>query len=310
MMNYKKSLLTEAQMKARASGIGGSDVSAILGINPYKTPVDIFMEKTGRSDGNVEWNQRIHFGNVLEDVIAQEYSLRTGNRVRRENSTARKKGANWMIAHIDRKIEGQKKLLECKSADKWTMSNWGESGTDEVPDYYITQPVWYMSVKEYGEADLAALIGGNDFRIYNFERDMDLEKMIVDRVADFWHNNVLADLPPDPVNTSDLGLLYECKSGSKLVASEDIESAVHQLSIMNDVLNNLETDIEKTKFQIKKYMEEHTELTGAGGELIATYRKNKDGKKFLKDEFRKRMPNTYNEFCEDKEGARVLRLKV
>jgi len=120
-------LLTKEQKAARFSGIGGSDAAAAIGINPYRTPVDVWMEKTGRSDRpDLSDNQAVHFGNVLEDIVAKEYQRRTGRKVANVNRTLYHHEDRCILAHIDRRVVGDRsRILECKTAGQWTTGRLG-----------------------------------------------------------------------------------------------------------------------------------------------------------------------------------------
>ncbi len=81
-------MLTAEQHENRATGIGGSDAAAVCGLNPYKSPVDVYLEKVGAA-APVDETERMFWGNKLEDVVADVYSDRTGRKVRRRNRTCR-----------------------------------------------------------------------------------------------------------------------------------------------------------------------------------------------------------------------------
>ena len=157
----------------RRCGIGGSDVGAVLGVNPYKTPHEIWLEKTGRQlPEDLSGKDAVLAGNLLEDAVAQFYSIRTGHKVRRSNMTRFHPSMPWLAGNVDRVVEGQKRILECKTAGHFAKG-WGESGTDEVPESYLLQVTHYMAVWGYQTADLAVLTGGQNLGIYKFDFDQE-----------------------------------------------------------------------------------------------------------------------------------------
>jgi len=304
-------MLSEEQLQQRTNGIGGSEVSIILGLNPWKTPLQLYMEKIGELEPvDLTGNQNVHFGNVLEDVIAQEYARRNNVKVRRRNSAINFPGRGWAFANVDRTIDGQKTVLECKSADKWTSDKWGDDGTDQAPDYYLTQVVWYMKALNYPQSVIAVLIGGNDFRQYPIERSPGLEDMVYRKAKEFWFNHVLARNPPEPTNDSDLALMYARDNGDALVASEEIEKEVYQLSILKYQVKALNKQIDEKKFLIEEFMAEYSCLLNGENDLIVTHKKTKDGTRFNAKRFQKAMPNLAKEYSEHKKGHRVFLLKV
>ena len=125
---------------AQKTGIGGSDAGAIMGVNKYVTRLILYNDKLGLVEKDLTDNQAVYFGNVLEDVVAQEYSRRTGEKVRRRNQIFRHKQHSWMIANIDRDIVGKKKLLECKTTSAYINSEeWGRKAPDQVPFHYFAK---------------------------------------------------------------------------------------------------------------------------------------------------------------------------
>src|SRR5690606_35289427 len=104
----------EEWLKERKKGIGGSDASVIVGFNPWKSPFELYIEKTSDEVQEIE-NEATHWGNVLEDVVAEEFSRRTGKKVRRRTQIFKHKEYDWMIVNIDRDVVGERALLECKT---------------------------------------------------------------------------------------------------------------------------------------------------------------------------------------------------
>ncbi|GAA5003582.1 YqaJ viral recombinase family protein [Acinetobacter puyangensis] len=206
-------------LAGRKKGIGGSDVAAILGFSPYKSPYALWLDKTGRSEKKESQSESAHFGNLLEDVVAKEFSRRTGMKVQRVTQQLSLDEHPWALGNIDRAIINPEiagnvrfkngelttdKLLECKTASEYMSKLFGEEGTDQVPDYYLTQCLWYLLITGCKEIHLATLIGGNKFRMYRIERDEDLIQSIFSQVKAFWFNHVIADVPPDPTCFDDV----------------------------------------------------------------------------------------------------------
>jgi putative phage-type endonuclease len=178
-------MLTREQLGARKEGIGGSDAGVIAGLSPFKTQFELWLEKRGTiAPPDLSDNEAVHFGNVLEDVIAQEYSERTGNKVRRVNKTQYHKQYPWMLANIDRDVISSNRILEAKTAG--FSVGWGAAGTDEVPETHNLQCQHYLAVTEKEIADLAVLIGGRDFRIYHIPRDDELIASLIEIESEFW----------------------------------------------------------------------------------------------------------------------------
>lgn len=212
----------ELFLKERMTGIGGSDAAAALGLSPWRQPLELYMEKRGEIPPSDE-TEPMRWGTLLEPVIRQEYANRTGREVIQPPMLRHAKHA-FMIVHVDG-ITKDDRIFEAKTAR--SSEGWGEPGTDAVPMAYTLQLQHSMLVAELHVSDLAVLIGGNDFRLYEIPADRELQEMMVEGEAVFW-NHVQQGKPPEPdyEAPSTLGLirrLYPGTDGTRMVATEEQE---------------------------------------------------------------------------------------
>ncbi|PEY43167.1 hypothetical protein CN336_15225 [Bacillus cereus] len=180
-------------LQARAQGIGGSDVSAIAGLNKWKSAVQVFLEKTQAIEKEDIQSEAAYFGNVLEEVVAKEFYKRTDLKVQRRNAILQHPEYPWMLANVDRLIVGERVGLECKTASEYLKKEWED---EEVPAAYLLQCQHYMAVTGYEAWWIAVLIGGNKFVHKKIERDEELIQYLIDIENDFWLNNVEKNEPP------------------------------------------------------------------------------------------------------------------
>ena len=160
-----KELPREDWLAVRKQGIGSSDAGAAVGLNPYKSQLELWMEKTGRdttlpkADPHDE-ESPMYWGNVLEPVVAWHYSKRTENKVRRINAVLQHPDPklSWMLANIDREVIGADdvQILECKTAGINGARLWKEG----VPEYVQLQVMHQLAVTGKQAADVAVLLGG------------------------------------------------------------------------------------------------------------------------------------------------------
>ena len=198
--------LTKEQLAIRK--VGGSDVATILGLNPYKTAVELYHEKRGTLDLiDLSGNIAVEAGNVLEDGIAELAAAHMSRawgrtvKLRRSNLTLVHPDYDWITVHIDRDVVGEERGVEIKNVGAQAARNWGPQGTDEIPDYYLPQPHTYMLVKSYPVWTVAGYFGGADLRLYEVDRSKEWDDLIVERTHDFW-NGVLEGVPP-PIDLTD-----------------------------------------------------------------------------------------------------------
>jgi len=187
--------LTKEQVEFRKSGLGGSDAGIVLGVSSYKDPLTLYLEKRGEVEIPYVETRFQRWGHLHEESIAQAYMEDTGYKVVRSNISHRSKTHPFMIAHLDRKVRKapNKRLLECKSSA--LIWEWGEAGTEDIPPSYMAQCQHYLHVTESDQIDVAALLGGNDFRIYPIMRNENFIKLLVEAEEEFW-DRVLAGVKP------------------------------------------------------------------------------------------------------------------
>lgn len=263
--------LTPEQHKRRSKGLGGSDIGAMLGLSKWKSPMDLWAEKTGRViPPDIGDKEFIHFGNVLEDVVAREFMLRTGKTVHRKRGTIQHPKYSFMLGNIDRRVVGERAGLECKTSSAWLQQEWGETGSDDVPLYYLTQCIHYMEVLNYDRFYCAVLLGGNEFRWYVIERDADVAASMIEKEAAFWRL-VLANEPPDAMNFPDLVTLYPKEEKAGIVATDAIFRALSNYQQFVHDKSQIEAAIDTVKMEIGDFMGPAGRLLDRSGTKLATW---------------------------------------
>lgn len=183
----------EEWLQDRMRGIGGSDVATILGLNKWKSPYQLWLEKTGQIDLEHTESEPAYWGNVLEEVVAKEFQERTGKKVRRRNQVFEHPLHPFLRANIDRDVVGENALLECKTANAFLGKEWEG---DEVPLSYLCQVQHYMNVLNKEYCYIAVLVGGQKFIWKRVDRDQELIDTITELLVDFWENNVVKGNEP------------------------------------------------------------------------------------------------------------------
>lgn len=192
-------MLTAEQRTKRQQGVGASEVPAVLGLDPYRSPLDVYLEKTGMLPP-FEGNRFTDWGNRLEPLIASAYAEMMPEADLALSDTLAHPAHSWALATPDRIVTARtlRWLLECKNRGSYATAQFGDPGTDQVPFPVAAQCHWQMFVTMLDRCDVAVLLGGNDFRVYQLHRDPDLEAQILELVHGFWHGHVLAGIPPKP----------------------------------------------------------------------------------------------------------------
>jgi putative phage-type endonuclease len=291
-------------LEERKKGIGGSDAGAVLGVSPWKTPLQVYLEKRGEVPG-IEDNEYMKWGRNLEPLIRQEYANQTGREVTVPGEILHHSRYGWMLANLDGAIVnggGIKRVLEIKTAR--SADNWGEPGTDEIPDHYQAQVQHYMIVTGYPVADVAVLIGGSDFRLYEVPADPELHAIMVEKEAAFWER-VQKGVEPEPVNAADIKLKFGRKS-----ISEAVQTSVKVVEAL-DRLQQIKA-LQKEEDELKAIIQRHMGFADTlidGSKVLATWKEGKPPVRFDAKAFKAAYPELYEKYAKEGEAARRFSIK-
>ena len=183
----------EEWLEYRRTGIGGSDAAVVCGISRYKSPVELWMEKTGQLPSQ-EAGEAAYWGNLLESLVREEFTKRTGIAVTKPTVLYQSVEHPFMLANVDGLCQDPVHgpcIFEAKTASAYKTGEW----EDAIPDEYMIQIQHYMAVTGYQGAYIAVLIGGNAFRWKFVGRDEELIAMLISLEEDFWRH-VQKGTPP------------------------------------------------------------------------------------------------------------------
>jgi putative phage-type endonuclease len=252
----------------RRTGIGGSDVAAILGLSRWKSPLDVYLDKTGQAASTAE-TEPMRWGTLLEPVILAEFSRRTGVAVEKPRDIIRDPGFPWMLASLDGWAPELEAVVEVKTAR--TSDGWGDDGSGEIPAYYQTQVAHYMAVTGATIAFVPVLIGASEFRVYQVERDEVLIRDMVEAERVFWHDHVLAGVPPEPVNASDAARLWSRDSGETIEVAGEVADDVEELRHLKAQAKEIEERIGSIEDRLKVAFRDSSAIA-YGGKTLATFK--------------------------------------
>lgn len=307
-----KDLPREDWLEVRKRGIGSSDAAAAVGLSPYKSQLELWLEKTGRDDNLPKIDPHdedspTYWGNLLEPIVAAHYSRRTGNMVRRINAVLQHPHPSllWMLANIDREVIGsdEVQILECKTAGINGARLWKEG----VPEYVQLQVQHQLAVTGKTTADVAVLLGGQQLEIHRIQRDEVLIARLIQLEQRFWRY-VETDTPPpaDGSESADLALrcLYPQDCGETLDFTQDLLLSATFADLVN-VRQSL-AELEKQEALFKQTLQQ---AIGDASKAVfetggVTWKKAKDSvvldtQKLLKDQ-----PDLIQQYATTKTGSR------
>lgn len=267
-------------LEVRKGGIGSSDAAAAVGLNPYKSPLELWMEKTGRALANEEqtgFDDPRYWGTLLEPYVAIAYQQKTDRRVRKINAVLQHPSFPFMLANIDREVVGspEVQILECKTAGEFGSRQW----RDGVPEYVQIQVQHQLAVTGKAAADVAVLLCGQQLEIFRIDRDEDVIARLVVLEARFWEY-VETDTPP-PADGSEssaraLRQLYLGGGGTlDLSENQHLSQVLADLRALRGELDAKGRQAELLKQALQEAMGDASRAIFATGEV--TFKRAKDG---------------------------------
>ncbi|CAJ3455025.1 GP47 [Burkholderia pseudomallei] len=304
-----KSLSREDWLEVRKNGIGGSDAAAAVGLNPYMSPLELWLIKTGR-DANLprpdpqDTSEPIYWGTLLEPIVAASYTKQTGNKVRRVNAVLQSPTVPFMLANVDREVVGCRdvQLLECKTAGEFGARLWREG----VPEYVQLQVQHQLAVTGRQAADVAVLICGQKLEVHRVVRDDSLIARLIELEAAFWRF-VETDTPP-PADGSDsadraLRCLYPGAGGTvDFTDDRRLSSAFADLVAVRadiEARQQVEAQLKQTIAQAMAEADRAEFETGS-----VSYKRSKDGTGFDLKRLLADYPHFTTQYAITKAGSR------
>ena len=297
-------LSREEWLKYRTKGIGGSDVSIIAGINPFKSAHQLWLEKTGQIEPEQTDSEYAHFDTLLEPIVRREFTQRTGIRVRQKHMLLQSEEYPFMFADLDGVINenGEMAVFEAKTASAYKQEVWEEG----IPAPYILQVQHYMAVTGAKKTYIAALVGGNHFYHHAVERDEEMIGKIVAMEKYFWETHVLGGMEPVPdgseATTNYFNSRFRESNGETVELPEEALAVCMEYDRLSEELKKMEEAKNAAANQLKSYLKEAE--TGTVGGRKVTWKlvsKSTVDTKRLKSE----QPEVYSSFLKDSSYRRL-----
>ncbi|MFZ3194492.1 MAG: YqaJ viral recombinase family protein [Moraxellaceae bacterium] len=325
-----KHLSRDEWLQLRKQGIGSSDAAAAVGLNPYQSMLELWLVKTGRDQDLPkpdfeDDSSPLYWGNILEPIVAQHYSQRTGHKVRRVNAVLQHPDPQlpWMLANLDYRVSPIRgsdattaqqdsspvTLLECKTAGEYGARLWRNG----VPEYVQLQVQHQLAVTGEQAADVCVLICGQQIQIHRIERDDELIARLIELEQQFWHY-VASDTPPPADGSASaqaaLRALYPQDAGTVLDLSTDPDlnqTFDHYLDLRQQI-EQAEQQEEHLKQQLQQRMGDASQAVFAKGSV--SWKRSKDSlsldsKRLLKDQ-----PHLLQQYPLHKAGSRRFLVQV
>lgn len=332
-------MLTPEQVKLRKTGIGGSDAAALVGQSSYATPLDVYLDKT--TDQVKDSNEAMDRGTALEPFVKALFEYQTGLSVKTGIDTQRSSDYPFMLANLDGFLPSERAVAEFKTAlyTSKTKQDWGEEGTDEIPNTYLIQVAHYASVMNVDTVHIGVLFGDEklfksyqklqalvdkkgvslskndlddlkcDFRVYVYQKHAELTRKLIKKERSFWFDHVQKRIPPNPQEDSvdDILKAYPTATDKSVVCLDEEDVArVQNLIQIKCQIKELEKQEEAAKARVMSLFGDASTLLDASHTPLATW-KNKITNRFDKTAFAKEHPALCDLFTKSS-TTRELRL--
>lgn len=285
--------------EVRSRGIGGSEITGVLGLNPYETPYSLWEKKTGRVQ-RFDGNKFTVAGNYLEPVVAQMFADQGFELYGGGDNHYTHPEHTFCIGTPDRFVKGREgdAVLEIKTTQKAVDKS-------DIPVGWYFQNIWYQGITGKRRGFIAWLSRGVDFDWVEVDFNEEIFTEMVEQAANFWNNYVLADVAPPPLKKEDILKIVGKVHGS-VELSEDAARMHHQIKENNSKIKELEAANDELKEAIQLAMLDKEVATWMGAELF-TWKVSKV-KRLDQTALKEQAPDVYAQFVKETE-QRTFRLK-
>jgi putative phage-type endonuclease len=270
-------------------GIGGSDIGTVAGLNPYASPWDLWRRKTDQAPEPTQ-NPAMEWGNRLEPAIRQKYVDDTGLIVHVPWESLFHPDIKFARATPDGIVVEQAEdladqsrwqhIVQCKNVGTWVEKAW----IDAPPAYVQLQEQWEMFVVGLARADIAALIGGNDFRIYTIHRDDKIIADLLSIASDFWRR-VEQRIPPAIDNSDACREHFEAKfaksNAVEIVADAELDGLFGSWLELTRAIKQSTKEVERIRNVVRSHLADAQADRIVSSIGTAKLVKNENGKQTL-----------------------------
>lgn len=240
-------------LRLRRTGIGASEIAAVLGESPWSSPIALYAEKTGQYERDLSDVEAVYWGNKLEAPIVEAYAERTGRKTRRAGKLLRSSIHPWAMCTLDAETwepsnDAEQWPFEVKNTSSFKADDW-ENGP---PQHYYLQIQQQCLVTGASKATIAALIGGQRMVWADVPRDEVTIRKIVYHGERFWDRVMRHDVPaPDGTESAKraLSALYPDGNGMVVLpasardAADELENLKAQRAQIGKQIDLIESTI-------------------------------------------------------------------
>lgn len=269
--------LSPEELQMRSKGIGASEAGAVIGASRWRTPIDVWLVKTGQAPASeATVLTPMWWGHQLEAPVAAAYAQKHGVKLRQRKTIVSKKYP-MLLATLDREVVGQRRTLEIKTSTPW-YKEWGEGNSDDessdnCPYEVICQVMQQMFCRQWTDnpTTVALFKTITDYREYTVHFDEDLWEYMLPKLLHFW-TLVETREPPVAINIADINTLYPEVDDNPLLATDELLESVRQYDIEQANFKRLEMSVKAMKEQLILAIGPHDVVNDEGGRKVYSYK--------------------------------------
>lgn len=299
----------EEWLESRRHGIGGSDASAILGVNPYSSPLRVYQDKIGKG-GEDETNEAMRQGTDLEQYVADRFVEATGKKVRKCNKILQHPTYPWMLANIDRDVVGENAGLECKTTSPYSKFRFDEG---EINPHYYWQCMHYMAVTGAEKWYVSIVVLGKSHHVFCIERDEDAIATLIAAEMEFWQEHVEKRVPPLPTGSEAddeaIAAIYPVgeQDGEEIMALDGMDDMLNLREMKMRQIKALEAEVAEIDQMLKLALGDFQRGMSEGWKVCWT---NTSTKRLDTKALKAAMPDVAERFMKTTNGRRFSVTKL
>ena len=269
--------------------------------------VAIKLGKMERED--ISHLENVRMGHVMQPVIARLWEDKHKQRLKEFDVAITHPTEKWLRSHFDYITEDGKALVECKNYTAAVMNKYSDEGEPvRIPDADMAQCVHEACVAGVSTVYLAVLFGGQAFRTYRIDVDLEMKADFIKRMAVYWAH-VAHGTTPMPETPAQARIAWPKDEGNHKEADGMMEKACADLKTIKQQISMLEAKEEELQTYLQRSMGNASEIRAIDGSTLATWKATKPTKRFSADLFKQAMPDIYNQFVIETPGSRRFLLK-
>lgn len=299
--------MTERDDTLRSGGVTGSEIAAVAGLSPWRTPLEVWLTKTGQAEPQPD-NPDMERGRRLEPALRDWLADRRGYQIRLPG-TLRDPEHELVIAtpdgaaYRDGVLEAAVEIKAPRTSRDWEDP---DQVPDGIPIHILPQVIWEMRVLQVHVADVAALLDGQ-LRVYRVAYDDQLFHMLLARAKAFWRYVELRE--PPPLDGSDaareyLTRRYPRPTADIRPASLRAEELAHELRRLESAQKKTDAEIERLRNLLRLEIGDAEGIRGTFGTI--TWRARKDSETIDVKRLRTECPDVAEKYSITRPGGRVF----